>query len=536
MDGLFYYVRRNFMDKRFKSFSLFVLLILIFGSLLFTTGCGETKKVMGLIVEVFNREIPGLKVDDCFQTDYIKACVKEAHNIDVEFIPVPRSQEVEKLNILMAAGDAPDLSFTYNVATISNYIKSGGLTDLGPALDKYGKNIKKYLGDEVLQYGVWNGVQYAIPAIRPATAAFSGFIRKDWLDALGLAIPKTTEEFYQVLKAFKEKMAGKTIGKVIPFAINLDENNIDWTSHTLVWSFVQDMPEEEFASKFGQGRWVLPGYKEGIRFLNKLYNEGLLYQDFALDRTGKQYEKEVIQGNIGSFINNFDQPYRQSPGWVFELMKNIPYAEIVPFDPFENYEGKHVKMRYSPNGLLMIVPTFASDKADAAIKYMDWMVSDPTIIKTLQNGELGKHYLVENEDGIPIQKIPNEDLSNELKIHWHDFSIMVTGSFEYGSQMLNAKAQAMSYPGFEDYIIRAVEIAYTDAFIAPRFDTVIESEAKYTSTLNAKGAEIFVKSIMGKPEDFDATYDSLVKEYLEMGGQQIIDEKLAAYKAMKAAT
>ena len=44
------------------------------------------------------------------------------------------------------------------------------------------------------------------------------------------------------------------------------------------------------------------------------------------------------------------------------------------------------------NGLLMVVPTFASDKAEATIKYMDWMVSDPKIIKVLQNGELGKQH------------------------------------------------------------------------------------------------------------------------------------------------
>ena len=519
------------MSNRFKCISV-LLLLLMFGYAAFANG-GQEGSGGGkntLTVELFDRDITGLKMDEGYQATFVKQAMKEKYGIDVEFVTVPRWSDVEKLNVMMAAGDAPDLSLLYDNATITNYIKSGGLTDLGPALEQFGANVKKYLGDEVLQYGRWNNIQYTIPGKRPLTPAFSGFIRKDWLDALGLDVPTTRDEFYTAIKMIKEKNPGK-VSNLIPFGIALDENNIDWTSHTLIWSFVKDMPEEEFAAKYNQGRWVLPGYKDGIRYLNKLYNEGLLYKDFFLDGSGNQFQKEVIQGNVGSFIHNFDMPYRQSPGWVAELKKTVPNAEIVPMDPFENYEGKHVKMKYPPAGLNTMVPIFHKDKAGDVIKYLDWMVSDPSIVKRLQNGELGKQYMKETPEGIPMEKISNDDLPNDLKFHWHDVSIITTGSFEYGDQDTNIKAQAMSYPGFENYIINAMNIAYEDSFLAPRFDTVIESEAKYTPNLNAKGAEIFVKSITAAPADFDAVYDKLVQEYLNMGGQAVIDEKLAAYRA-----
>lgn len=521
------------MNKQVMVFLVLMLALLMIGQHLFANGGQESSSGPNkLSVELFDRDITGLKMDSGYQAKYVKAAMKEKYGIDVSFVIVPRWSDVEKLNVMMAANDAPDLCLLYDEPTIANYIKSGGLTDLGPALEKFGSNVKKYLGEEVLQYGRWNGVQYSVPGKRPLTPTYSGFIRKDWLDKLGLDIPETKEEFYLALKAFKEKNPGN-VGNVIPFGLNIDENNIDWTCHTLVWSFVEEMPEEEFASKFNQGRWVMPGYKEGIRFLNKLYNEGLLYQDFFLDGSGNQLVKEVIQGNVGTLIHNFDMPYRQSPGWVAEMVQNVPTAELVPMDPFENYAGKHVKMKYPPAGINIMVPIFNKDKAENVIKYLDWMASDPSIVKLLQNGELGKHYNAETPEGIPMDKIPNDDLPNELKFHWHDFSIITTGAFEYGNQDINIKAQAMSYPGFENYIVEAMKIAFTDSFLAPRFDTVIETEAKYTPNLNAKGAEIFVKSITAAPDSFDKIYDTLVQEYLDMGGQAVIDEKLAAFRASR---
>ncbi|MBN1647933.1 MAG: extracellular solute-binding protein [Spirochaetales bacterium] len=515
------------MKKGFIS-ALMLLLLFAAGQSVFASGESDGPDV--LTVELFSRDITGLDLQKCYQSQFIQQSMKDAYGIKVRFLVVPRWSDVEKLNVMMAAGDAPDLCLLYDIPTISNYIQSGGLCDLGPALEKYGQNIKKYLGKDVLDYGVWNGVQYTIPGKRPVTPAQSFFVRKDWLDALGMKIPTTKDEFYKVLKAFKEKNPGN-VDNLIPYGFGIDEANIDWTNQMLVWSFVKKMSPEEFASKYNQGRWVMPGYKEAIRFLNKLYNEGLIYKDFFLDGAGDQFAKEVMQGNVGSFGHNFDMPYRQSPGWVRELKKNVPTANLVPMDPFENYEGKHVKSIYPPAGINIMVPIFHQDKVESVIKYIDWMASDPAIVKKLQNGELGKQYMAETEDGIPIEKIAVEDLPNDLKFQWHDFSIITTGSFEYGDQAVNIKAQAMSYPGFENEIVRAMEIAFTDSFIPPHFNVVIESEAKYTPNLNAKGAEIYVKSITADPAEFDEIYDTLVKEYMEMGGQIIIDEKLAAYRA-----
>ncbi|HEX9061427.1 MAG TPA: extracellular solute-binding protein, partial [Clostridia bacterium] len=198
-----------------------------------------------LTVEVFDRSTPGYKADNNFQTKWIQDNFGTPNNIKMKFVPVLRSQEVEKLNVLMAANQAPDISITYNDGLMYNYVKNGGLTDLGDLLDKHGKNLKSYLGDTLLSYGNWSNIQYAVPAKRVMEAAMGTFIRKDWLDKVGMPAPKTTEEFYNALKAFKQKDPGKLGDKVIPFTLTVDPSNIDWTTHTLLESFKTKISEED---------------------------------------------------------------------------------------------------------------------------------------------------------------------------------------------------------------------------------------------------------------------------------------------------
>ena len=53
-------------------------------------------------------------------TRWIKTRVRSKLGFEVEFVPVPRGQEVEQLNLLMASGRAPDIGYTYSVSTIHN--------------------------------------------------------------------------------------------------------------------------------------------------------------------------------------------------------------------------------------------------------------------------------------------------------------------------------------------------------------------------------------------------------------------------------
>ena len=68
------------------------------------------------------------------------------HNVEVEFIAVPRWTEDQAINNLLAAGDAPDVAVTYSFPTIQTYANMGGVLNLDPYLTEY-KELLPHLWD-----------------------------------------------------------------------------------------------------------------------------------------------------------------------------------------------------------------------------------------------------------------------------------------------------------------------------------------------------------------------------------------------------
>ncbi|HZG86282.1 extracellular solute-binding protein [Paenibacillus sp.] len=494
---------------------------------------GETKgEPVTLRVEMFDRgnaPAGAGPVTDNFWTQWMQKEFGDPNNIKLEFVPVPRNQEVDKLNVLMSTGDAPDIVFTYDLNTIYNYVKDGGLTDVGPVIEQYGPNLKKFLGEEVLSYGVFDGKQYTIPAKRTLQFTHSSYIRKDWLDRLGLPVPTTTEQFYNTMKAFKEQDPGQTGGKVIPYAFSAMNNTSVSNTDQLIGSFVKPMSEEDFyaLSATGIKEILKPGYKDGVRFLNKMNQEGLISPDFALDKDGKQFESDVANGYVGAFTALAAHPSLMGVGNVFDtLKKNVPGAEYVAMDTFTNEEGKTPKIIYDPTGIHMMIPK-SSKRAVEAIKFLDWM-SQPDVLFTLTNGIEGQHHTIEN--GFPVAITTDE--AKKTFYNNFDIAIVINGK-DFGSVEKNMEAVAVGFPDYKDLAKQTIVNALKDGYTAPRFDRPIEAEIKYGATLREKATEIVVKSILAKPEEFDAVFDAGVEEYLRLGGQEIVDERRAAYQAMK---
>jgi ABC-type sugar transport system, periplasmic component len=493
---------------------------------------GTSKEKITLKVEVFDRgnaPAGAGPVTDNFWTQWIQKNFGDPNNIKMEFVPVPRNQEVDKLNVLMATGDAPDLVFTYDMNTIYNYVKDGGLTDLTSLIEN-APNLKQFLGDEVLNYGVFEGKQYTIPAKRPLQYAHTAYIRKDWLDKLGLPVPTTTEQFYETLKAFKEKDPGQTGGKVIPY----DFSSVDGTAITSpflpVSSFVKNMSEEDnyaLSSSSSIPEITKPGFKDGVQFLNKLNQEGLINPDFALDKDGKQFESDVANGYVGAFTGLAAHANLMGPGKVFDTLKqNVPGAEYISIDPFVNEDGKTAKGIYDPIGIHMMIPKTSKHAAEA-MKYLDWMAKSDVLF-TLQNGIEGQHYTLEN--GYP--KALTTDEAKKTFYNNSDIAMIVNGR-DFGSVDKDIEATAYQFPGYEEIAKQSIQNALKDGYTNPRFDRPIESEIKYGTTLKAKAIEIVVKSILAKSDQFSQLYDAGVAEYLKIGGQAVEDERRAVYKEMK---
>jgi len=483
-------------------------------------------------VEVFDRANEnGTDPTNNYWTDWIKENALNDLNLEVEFVNVPRSEEIPQLNVLMAGGNPPDIVFTYTQSVAYNFYKQGGLADLTDAIDQYAPTMKSYLGEDILYYGQFDGRQYMVPAKRISLATYNTFMRKDWLDKLGLEVPKNMEEFYNALVAFKEHNPGG-VEKVIPYSMQQTGSN----TGNIIDSFVEHstMTEEEiFVQGIGLANisthFLYPGYKEGIRFLNKLYNEGLLDQEFALYSSFSEVEDLVMRGQVGAWASNYDSPIRTSPGVYNQLTGNVPDAEIVVLDCFINVaDGSHARQIYSPNGIFNFVPA-SSKNVEGAVRYMDWLCRDD-VRTMLVCGEEGVNH-TKDENGIPVMINLQNDPKMMNSPNNLDYAMIVNG-VDLGDQEKNLLAISKSYEEkYVDWFMKAYEIGLHDGIVYNRLNIPFDSEAQYMTTLNEKRLEITTNAIAASVDNFDRTYDAGIQEFLAVGGQACLDERQAYWDA-----
>ncbi|MDP3177868.1 MAG: extracellular solute-binding protein, partial [Spirochaetaceae bacterium] len=262
---------------------------------------------------------------------WIQKAFGDPNNVKIEWVLVPRPKEVEKLNLMMAAGDAPDLIFTYDAVLVANYANQGGLADLTKHMES-APTLSKFVGKDALAYGVFDGKQYAIPGKRQMLGISGTWIRKDWLDKLGLSVPKTRDEWLAAVKAFKEKDPGKVGANLMP----IGDAGLSWN---IAYSFYKTSTERDRAAWVGPSStrafhdMAIPGTKEALKYGNMLHNAGLLPKDWALWPKNDMLNLQgaISNGYVGTFTNNLAYP------WFYNLIpaieKNAPECVWVPIDP-----------------------------------------------------------------------------------------------------------------------------------------------------------------------------------------------------------
>lgn len=188
---------------------------------------GKFTETRHITVEIFNRNNDGgTDPTNNVWTEWIKEKMLEKHNVEVEFVSVGRWTEADDIPNLLATGEAPDVSYTYNIGAINTYAAMDGVLDLKDMLAEYkdylGDLIALVLGEENLYYDQdpSTGAVYCIEGSKPNVARITTFVRKDWCDKLNIALPTTEEEFYNMLVAFRdnaETLLGADAEKMIPY-------------------------------------------------------------------------------------------------------------------------------------------------------------------------------------------------------------------------------------------------------------------------------------------------------------------------------
>ena len=499
---------------------------------------GKFKETKKITVEIYDRgNDGGSDPENNKFTEYIKKGMLEDHNVEVTFKKVPRWTEVDDINNLLAAKEAPDICVTYSYPTIQTYAQMGGVIDLSTYVNDYKDdlpNLWNWLTETNINWDKdpQTGSLWAIEAKLAVSNRVLTFVRQDWLDKLGMKAPTTKAEFEAMLIAFRdnaETLLGADADKMIPYSVSYD---VGWRAATLIESFLDpQMSDKEFyINGFDDRKVTQNGTKEAIRLLNKWYNMGLMWKDFALYGSGDTTEDSMMKaGYVGAFTHNWDYPYRNGDDSINANLKREvgENAKFVAIDCFEDKNGGYTKFVSGPIDRKIFFPT-TNDEPLASMLYLDW-ISDPEHIQYLQIGDEGVNHTVTADGAIAVQAATGNDIQNSgMNI---DYTITCNGLKLISDELTN-KSRALNYPGIapED-VMKAHTIANTDLRIGKNVNVgAIEAEQGVGDTLSAKRDQLYDNAVVASTADFDKVWDEYMKDYMSAGGEAIKAEREQKWK------
>lgn len=372
-----------------------VLTMLLAGSLIATalSGCngskGKSSDVDINSIDAMTENVMPITTEDLTLTIWTKngsqgyaagyddykvvKALEEKTGINLEFIH-PVGAAKEQLNIMIASGDMPDIVSYYFTESTLEQVEDGTYLDLTEYVKKLAPNFnKKMEQDSRFKEGIealGDKLTYMPMQIDDISYnAYNGyFVRKDWLDKVGLSTPETISDWETMLKAFKSNNLGSG-DSTVPFATITDGsmNYEIFTSAFGLSSILNNFVVDE-NGKISHNV-LLPGYKDYVKTMNKWYQEGLIDPNVFASSV-KQIDSMMLNGELGSvFIdNNNDIP---------KYMMAKPELSLTAVSYPKADDGKlktsAVKTKRFSGGF--VVPT-ASKHPVEAVRFLDYLYSD----------------------------------------------------------------------------------------------------------------------------------------------------------------
>lgn len=354
-------------------------------AILALVGCGEekekvtgpVKKLEGAVISENHKEFSVFAIFQGKAFDSELPVFKKAEEMtNVKMVGVAsknQSDEVQAFNLMLSSGKLPDV-IAYELTTdLEKLGIDGGLIPLEDLIKEHAPNITKFW-EENPQYKkdavAADGHIYMIPNyndVEKLSLTQQYYIRKDWLQKLGLEEPKTVDELYNVLVAFRDKdpngngkkdevplfLRGNIVRKILlPLA--------DIFKAQAVWYAKDGKPV------FGPAE---EEWKNAMKTLAKWYKEGLIDQEvFTRGMTSRDY---MLSNNLGGFTNDWP-----SAGTYNDRMQaTIPGFDFSVILPPE-YNGNRKTFFARPNYLGAWGITIAAKDPVTIVKYFDFWYSE----------------------------------------------------------------------------------------------------------------------------------------------------------------
>lgn len=384
-----------------------------------------------------------LNQDEDFNNKEIYKLAEEATGIHIEWIPISSAEAEDKVNIMLAS-DLPDAFLGLIGETqISNNMDS--FADLSQ--DDLLKTAAPHVYADYETFGGTEDLTWPDGSIRSLMTGRQTsyendamgilWMNKAWLDELGMDVPSTTDEFLDVLRAFRDN--DKTgNGDTIPFL----PSQSDWCSKIMnvanFWGIAGTNSSDQSAYMMIEDGTTVKGtvnteeFRSFLEYAHQLVSEGLLDVE-AFSQTSDQYYAKISAGRVGCYYS-----WTPNSDMSDDLAKNYVAVGAITAPDGNGYVKSGSQDQLAAN-LTGFTITSACDDVAGLLSWWDYISSSTELKYISRFGAQGGAWDVD-ENGQIYEKMPDE-LSDTFTIEDYKYTY---GMVDYGPLILKDENAAIS--------------------------------------------------------------------------------------------
>ena len=498
---------------------------------------------LGKMTSVNNSNMPenDTYTDNAY-TRYIKSVIN-VQNVDV--FEANDSQYDTNVSMAISMGSLPDIMVVSSQDEVEQLVEAGLIEDLTESYnncisDRIRKMYESY-GDSLKDMVTYDGKIMALPETNITDGPNLVWLRKDWMDKLGLSEPHTIDDVVNIVKHFISEDPGNNgvdaSGKLNTVGLAVDTDvtgECGYSSEFLldiIFACFGAYPKQWIMNDDGEIVYgsVTDEAKEALSYISSLYNQGVIDNDFLL-RTSTNICELIENGQCGSFFGPWWAP--NNP--LANAVSSNPDADWQPYliatdsDGTTSYHSQNPCYKY-------VVVRKGYEHPEIAAKMISVMF-DKVRFDCTDSEEFKNYYQLNVEPTARPLSI-NVDYNNALSICYRNIDATISGRKNPDSLELLERS---FYDACSEYIKNANKTSTQWAAYMSRIkacsliaqDNIKVVDSLYFKTtdtmkshwwrLKAKEKEAYLKIISGE-EDI-SYFDTFVKEWNEQGGQTITSE------------
>lgn len=455
-------------------------------------------------------------------------------NIQNDNVYMEREDRYDELvNILAKDQTLPDVLVISDRAILKELVENDLIEDLTDVYENCTtpriKEMFESYGSDLWDMGSFDGRLMAIPETVTDHGPRLLWLRKDWMDELGLEEPKTLEDAFDIIESFVANKMGTSDGED-PVGLVCDTDLVGNTSSSYSVEPVFDKfyaSPQQWVNQNGQIVYgsVTQETKNALSYLHELYERGVLDQNFAL-RAQNNLRDLVVDGKCGAFFGLWWTPNNPLVD-VYEKDKEIdwePYylQKSETDDAYDSFrDNKYVVVRKGyehPEIVMKIISVlfdytrYEANDADEVNEYFALNV-DPTARPLVINVDYNEATFQITKDIRAVEDgTKKEESLSAIEKSYYD----ACESFLHGKSSTPADWAAYKSR------ISAVGLLVDGGYQSEERRYLDDTDGELPKSLQQLEKKSFIQIIMGeKPISY---FDTFVKEWYDQGGEEITEQ------------